>query len=841
MRLEHAWLTGSVLVALFPAAAQAAPAGRFLVQRGVSHHSICLSPQASPSEKRGAAELQQFLEQISGARLPIVTGEASRKAPLLLVGRSPALERRAPAIAFDRLGAEGFTLKTAGGDLIIAGGRERGTLYGVYAFLEKLGCRWFTRDVSRIPHLDTIPLPELDETQVPSFEYREPYFTEALDKDWAVRNRQNGSFMHLDESTGGRMAYYPFVHSFCEILPPKKYFAQHPEYYSLIDGKRRGEEGQLCLTNPDVLRLTVEAVEGWIAAHPEAAIYSVSQNDTTGWCECDRCRRVEQEEGGAHSGPLLRFVNAVAEQVGKKHPAKLIDTLAYWYTEDPPAHVRPRENVRIRLCPIGVCEAHPYERCPRSAYFMRNLAAWSKITSQLYIWHYNTDFSHYLMPFPDFEEIAADLPMYRRHGVVGVFMEGAYPPGGGADMSELRSYVSARLLWDVKADVNQAVNEFLEGVYGAAAARPLRAYYDLVHRQVRERHLYIFMPPERVFDADFIREAASLFDQAERAAENDAARRRVRLARLPIDYLQLASAKTFDVREGGVYAPADLDGLKGRFKNFVAQARSFGITEIRESQTLENDEEQFARHIRAYPLHTLENSRLRVDVAPGLTGRAIRMIPKPAGTDVLYHLRPSGTAYPDAGGLSLGAWPDLHAREAYKLDWSVDASAPGKLTLAGRAQNGLVVKRTFELDDAAPTLHVRTEAVNDGKEAFELQLLARAGFDPGMMDTPDVSVEFRARDRSEVKKVLLQPGQQAQGNDSFRDAGLPDGLWKIVNRRARTVISNRFDPSGVERCNLNWSQAGDSEAVEDVWSLPRRLAPGERMHLDLDYTVEALP
>ena len=81
-----------------------------------------------------------------------------------------------------------------------------------------------------------------------------------------------------------------------------------------------------------MLRLGIESVERWIAANPTATIISVSQNDRYWFCECDNCRRVEQEEGGAHYGPLLRYVNALAEQIEKKHPDKLIDTLAYQYT-----------------------------------------------------------------------------------------------------------------------------------------------------------------------------------------------------------------------------------------------------------------------------------------------------------------------------------------------------------------------------------------------------------------------------------------------------------------------------------------------------------------------------
>jgi hypothetical protein len=328
-----------------------------LVEGGKSSYTIVIAQDASPAERRAAEELQRFLAEISGARLPIASDSGGPRGNLVLVGRSRVLTKRHPGIPFDTLGAEGFALKTAGRDLVIVGGRPRGTLYAAYAFLEAIGCRWFTPEVSRIPKTHTLTVGPLDETQKPAFEYREPYFTEALDKDWAVRNRTNGNFQHLDESTGGKVQYYPFVHSFYQMIPPEKYFRDHPEYFSLIDGKRRTDRAQLCLTNPETLRVAVQNVLGWIGQHPEATIYSVSQNDWEGWCECDRCRRVEEEEGGQHSGPLLRFVNALAAEVEKRYPDKLVDTLAYWYTENPPLRARPRPNVRIRLCPIGVCEA----------------------------------------------------------------------------------------------------------------------------------------------------------------------------------------------------------------------------------------------------------------------------------------------------------------------------------------------------------------------------------------------------------------------------------------------------------------------------------------------------
>src|SRR2546427_4766744 len=184
---------------------------------------------------------------------------------------------------------------------------------------------------------------------------------------------------------------------------------------------------------------------------------------------------------------------------------------------------------------------------------MKNLRAWSRITDRLYIWHYNTNFAHYLLPFPDFDELATDIAMYKRHGVAGLFMEGAVSKGGGAENAELRSYVMAKLLWDVKADANKLVNEFLDGYYGKAA-KPMRAYFDLLQRQVRMapngqgRHLWIYDSPSAPYLSDeFLASASELFRQAEAAADNDAVRVRVRKALIGIDYVALTRSKKFSV------------------------------------------------------------------------------------------------------------------------------------------------------------------------------------------------------------------------------------------------------------------------------------------------------
>ncbi len=813
----------------------AAGANLNLTRQGRSDYSIVIAPAASPSERHAAGELQRFLEQISGARLPIST---ERRRRMVLVGDGPALRALHPNIPFRDLGPEGFVLKTAGPHLLIAGGRLRGSMYGVYTFLEMLGCRWFTRDVSRIPRLPTIAIQPLDKAHKPAFEYREPYFSEAADRDWAARNKMNGVLMQLDEATGGKVQYYPFVHSFNALVPPEKYFKDHPEYFSLIDGKRRAERSQLCLTNAGVLRVGVESVERWIAEHPEATIFSVSQNDWTGWCECENCRRVEEEEGGAHSGPLLRYVNALAAEIEKKHPDKLIDTLAYWYTEEPPAKVRPRSNVRIRLCPIGVCEAHPYAECPYSAYFQKNLNAWSKITNQLYIWHYNTNFAHYLLPFPDFDELAADLPMYKDHGVVGLFLEGSVTKGGGAENAGLRSYVMAKLLWDPKADLKQAIAEFHQAYYGKAA-EPMLRYLDLMQQQVRKppagmgRHIWIYDSPGAPYlNEDFVSKALDLFGQAEAAADTGAVRTRVRKARLGIDYVWLTRAKRFDI-EGDSYRPADLEGLKNQWQSFVAGLEQLGITNLSESSTLARDDADFAQFMRPYRAVTLENERLRVHIVPELGGRIVRIFDRRRGKEILFEPDPSGKQYPNLGGLTVAPYPDYVARSAWPASWQVErGGAVGETVLVAACENGLRMRRTLSLDGAL--LRTRTLLENASREPVEAVLQSRWEVDPGPLENALVS--YRSQAGMGVEKRLIQPDRQPSDSAVLSGTDQPDGEW-VVSAGRDAAIVNRFAKDQVARCSLSWTAKNENRIGMAVSSHRRTLQPGDTLTLDAGYGV----
>ena len=248
---------------------------------------------------------------------------------------------------------------------MIAGGPLRGNLYGVYGLLEDhLGCRWFAPGVSRIPHIARIALGPIDETKIPVLEYREPYTFDCMDGDWCARNRMNSSSARLEARHGGRVRFADglFVHTFARLVPPAKYFAAHPEYFSLVGGKRQNGYAQLCCTNEDVIRICTEEIRAAMRAQPDATVFSVSQNDTDKHCECPRCQALARQEG-SQGAPVLNLVNRVAEAVEKEFPGKAVETLAYQWTRQAPKTMRPRPNVIVRLCSIECCFSHPLATC----------------------------------------------------------------------------------------------------------------------------------------------------------------------------------------------------------------------------------------------------------------------------------------------------------------------------------------------------------------------------------------------------------------------------------------------------------------------------------------------
>lgn len=520
-----------------------------IAQEGASDYVILTPDEATPTQLYAAKELQYFLKQCSGAELPIVGESEAGAKPAFIIGpvrRSGAdrLQARATALAED-----GVLLKSVGRDIVLLGQNDRGQLYSVYVLLERyLGVRFLAHDCTVTPKQTTLSLPALEYSYAPPLMYRETLYFDSFPKEIATRQRLNGPKQALDAEVGGKLDFFPYVHSASQLVPPSEFYAEHPEYFSLVGGKRTDQtiHGQLCWTNPDVLRIATERVLKWVKEHPDVPIIDVSQNDGEGACECERCMALVNESGSQHE-PIMRFVNAIADVMKERYPDKWVETLAYAYSVKP-GTTPPRDNVIIRLCHAG-CYFHGFEKCGLGANFSTWLDEWTARCKRVFIWHYATNFAHYLAPNPNLAGLAADLKYYGKSGVNGVMVQGNYQSPGG-ELAELRQYLASQLMWDPSRDPMQIRLEFCKGYYGKVW--PVVWDFLALMDKLAERpdvHGFGAWDPRWTNPDTFCAESLALLEKAWLEADSRELAIRIEKLMLPFWYLQLTWPESYGLTD----------------------------------------------------------------------------------------------------------------------------------------------------------------------------------------------------------------------------------------------------------------------------------------------------
>ena len=519
---------------------------------GKSRYAIVVAKDASQSELTAAEELQEYISRISGAKLALVNEDkAADYKRYIFVGYSPKFGEKL-GVERPEDGDEGFTYRSVGDDLWIYGGKQRGTMYGVYSFLEnELGVRWYTKSCTKVPERDTWSFGKLNHSETPAVGIRQMDYFDAQDAAFLAHNKVN-SIWNSQVNDYGNLVGYWRCHTFEHFVNSNKYFSSHPEYFSLRDGERKPHT-QLCLTNPDVLKLCTEGMLQTIKNNPNYWVYSLSQNDNQNYCQCEKCTEIANRYGG-QSGLLLWFVNQVADVVKEHHPDKHISTFAYQYTRGVPTGITPRDNVVIRLCSIECCFGHPLDGCDHNKPFMEDLRKWKDVAGKLFIWDYVTNIRQYLAPFPNFNVLAPNIKTFIDHNVIGIYEEGQYQSTGGS-FADLRAWVLNKLLWNPEQDVEALVEDFITGYYGAAAPY-VQKYFDLCHKQLKDDMVLdiYYVENHPIFSEEFLKRANELVDKACQAVENesDELKYRVDLVRLQMKYLHLVR-EPHEALEDGTY------------------------------------------------------------------------------------------------------------------------------------------------------------------------------------------------------------------------------------------------------------------------------------------------
>lgn len=574
-------------------------AGRSLtiVSGGRSSYVIAIPKERAAVLETAATELQEHLRLATGVTLPIVDAESrGRNVPAFIIG--------VDGVGDEYKKHDEIDIRFVGRDILLNGHKPRGPLYAVYEFLERyVGVRWWTSEEMFIPKVSMLRIEAKDYRYAPKIVCREVFYHGAKEGVFASRLRSNGHFTRIKPEYGGKMEIIGWCHTFYQFLPPKKYYKEHPEWYSEINGKRLAERHQLCLTNEEMRKEFVKVCLGHIKRKPDAGMISVSQNDWHGRCQCKNCLAVEEEEG-SQSGPLIRFVNQVAEEIEKQYPDFFIETLAYQYTRQAPKKTRPRKNVVIRLCSIEMNFAQTLEQGKDNASFKRDIEAWSAIAPNLYIWNYVTNFANYLLPQPNWRGLGPDVRFFEKHNAIGLFEQGDAGCAAG-DFVRPRQWILGKLMWNPKLNEKTLMKEFFGAYYGAAG-KHLLDYLDWQCDLVEKAgyNLRCFNTSvEGWLPSTMLAEALERYRKAEKAVAKDPIlRERVRRERLSLDYA-IVQAMGRLLRHERLNRSFSLKRMLGMepmafFRDFIETCEKHNVRSIREGRRLNGTFEQMYKDMQ---------------------------------------------------------------------------------------------------------------------------------------------------------------------------------------------------------------------------------------------------
>ncbi len=513
-----------------------------LASNGTTDYTIVLPQKPTSQDQKAARDLCQWLKVMTGASFPIVKEGTATKAlkQIISIGRTSFAS--VAGFSDDKLGNEGYAIEEKDKNLFLLGGKMRGPINAVYALLEEdLGCRWYRRrNTATIPHVKTLRFQPVPRRYVPKLEIRDSEFIVARDSVWSLQNRTMPTVYivtgkaRVPAEYGGSMEYAElYCHTFFRLIP-KTLFKTHPEYFSENDGKRNTH--QICVSNPDVLKIAVDAVKGQLKRNPRAKFVSVSQEDGFPSCSCKDCKKITDAEGSA-AGPLIMFVNKIADAIAKDFPNVKVSTLAYMDTTTPPKKVRPRDNVVIALCmpPRPFLPQEQQEKAKRLA------KGWEALGAQIYYWDYVSNYHHSLAPIPNMQVVASNIRFFSRHNAKGVFHN---TTGFGTADELMKSWVWAKQMWDPSRDTKSLIRDFVYGYFGSSA-EPVMKYQDLLwdswetKKDQLKAYDPIFPMENPIYTKEFINESLALFAQARKLASNEETLRRVERAELPVQYIYL--------------------------------------------------------------------------------------------------------------------------------------------------------------------------------------------------------------------------------------------------------------------------------------------------------------
>ncbi len=435
-------------------------------------------PTANTTTEYGAAILlAEWLKKITDATVPVAE-KAPESGAVIYIGRA-AVKVGLKLEDIESKSKEGVRIVVGNNRVLIGGQSADATAKAVCRFLEELGCRYFmdTPLGEVFPRTQDLSVKPVTITEKPGLLYRNPKGPSWMGGYWKDWNGAGGeSFAHS--------------HSWGRYIP-KGLFAEHPEYFSQgADGKRKDGDW-LCTSNPGAREVFANGVIGVIKGGAKNP--SISPPDGRGYCQCDKCKAlddpklIEPSSGTTSiSTRYAYFFDEVAKRVGKVYPDSVLSFYVYAdYTQPPKRAAKLAPNLCAVIAPIRYCRLHAIgnPECPSRKQQLDMIDGWAKVAHRLGYYNYMYNLADATMPMFKYTPCKEEFPYLAKKGLDFMTIEVLsnwyiYGP---------QIYLSLRQAYDPTLDAAKLMEDYYTKFYGPAA-KNMEAYWMTIDQATAKLH-----------------------------------------------------------------------------------------------------------------------------------------------------------------------------------------------------------------------------------------------------------------------------------------------------------------------------------------------------------------
>ena len=545
--------------------------GLVIVNKGNPNATIVIASQATSQAKEAAEILQCYLERMSGCKLAICAENETISGFRIFVGHGEKVKELGvspPSGITSQMNEEGFLIKTVGNDLVIAGNEDwhyRGTVFGVYDLLERLGCRWFFPGVYEevVPEMGTITISPLDIEEKPSFRMRNIWYS-----GWMPVSNEDGVALRKWYDCNKAQSLHinlPSDGSIIRLAPPEQYFEEHRAIYAIDENGERSRE-MLCLSEPESIRIAVKTITDAFRNDPNMFTFGFAPPDGQPMCHCERCQKRLHGITAKHLGsrPSLsdtwfHFVNEIAKAVKQEFPDRWLMTNGYANRVYLPEGVADfSSNIGVQLAMLQSCTLHRigHPRCWQRQDYDAILKQWTSPDRPVIIYDYDPGVGLENIPFPTLHNLKHDMPLFKQREIWGFWTEGQ----NTWMRTHLNYYIRAKLMWNVDKDVDALVRDYCEKFYGAAS-ESIEHYIWSMEEAFEKTNVHAYwrgsdeIPWRLIFTDKLVETLQGYLNQATQLADTEPYRLHVRMLQTAHEHM-VAFLKMQAAADEGSYRSA---------------------------------------------------------------------------------------------------------------------------------------------------------------------------------------------------------------------------------------------------------------------------------------------